>query len=124
MKRAAVQWGIVGICITLRKVLRRYPVIRNKDGTGQTDDGTGFLLAPLHRCRRIRYASISNQPSPEKYQPEILSVDCEQTLKDPSDYAATETDKKLIERYQHDWQLLAGHDDAQTKMRLQVMNIK
>lgn len=34
MKRAAVQWELVGICITLRKVLRRYPVIRNKDGTG------------------------------------------------------------------------------------------
>ncbi|EKS4822813.1 recombinase, partial [Salmonella enterica] len=47
-----------------------------------------------------------------------------QILKDFSEYAVTETDKKkLIERYQHDWQLLAGNDDAQTKC-VQVMNIR
>ncbi|EIT6050603.1 recombinase, partial [Salmonella enterica] len=48
----------------------------------------------------------------------------EQVLKAFSEYAATETDKKkLIERYQHDWQLLTGHDDEQTKC-VQVMNIR
>ncbi|EBH8909793.1 recombinase [Salmonella enterica] len=52
------------------------------------------------------------------------SVNVEQILKSFSEYAATETDrKKLIERYQHDWQLLAGHDDEQTKC-VQVMNIR
>ncbi|EEC0471328.1 recombinase, partial [Salmonella enterica subsp. enterica] len=40
------------------------------------------------------------------------------------DYASKETDKKkLIERYQHDWQLLAGNEEAQTKC-VQVMNIR
>ncbi|HDW3637977.1 TPA: recombinase, partial [Escherichia coli] len=41
-----------------------------------------------------------------------------------SDYASTETDKKkLIERYQRDWQLMAGNEDAQAKC-VQVMNIR
>ncbi|EDV7443378.1 TPA: recombinase, partial [Salmonella enterica subsp. enterica serovar Infantis] len=36
----------------------------------------------------------------------------------------TETDKKkLIERYQRDWQLMAGNEEAQTKC-VQVMNIR
>ncbi|EEZ7550186.1 recombinase, partial [Escherichia coli] len=44
--------------------------------------------------------------------------------KDFSDYAATETDKKkLIERYQRDWQLMAGNEEAQAKC-VQVMNIR
>ncbi|ENQ5658346.1 recombinase, partial [Salmonella enterica] len=41
-----------------------------------------------------------------------------------SEYAATETDKKkLIERYQHDWQLMDGNEEAQAKC-VQVMNIR
>uniref|UniRef100_UPI00207BB28B recombinase n=1 Tax=Escherichia coli TaxID=562 RepID=UPI00207BB28B len=59
---------------------------------------------------------FTNQKSP--------SVDCEQILKDFSDYASTETDKKkLIERYQRDWQLMAGNEEAQAKC-VQVMNIR
>ncbi|EHT0583934.1 recombinase, partial [Escherichia coli] len=65
-----------------------------------------------------------NKPSPENTNQKSPSVDCEQILKDFSDYAATETDKKkLIERYQRDWQLMAGNEEAQAKC-VQVMNIR
>ncbi|WP_252342546.1 recombinase, partial [Escherichia coli] len=58
----------------------------------------------------------TNQKSP--------SVDCEQILKDFSDYASTETDKKkLIERYQRHWQLMTGNEEAQAKC-VKVMNNK
>lgn len=65
-----------------------------------------------------------NKPSPENTNQKSPSVDCEQILKDFSDYASTETDKKkLIERYQRDWQLMAGNEEAQAKC-VQVMNIR
>ncbi|EDQ9399933.1 ERF family protein [Salmonella enterica] len=65
-----------------------------------------------------------NAAPAKKAKPASSSHYPEQVLKAFSEYAATETDKKkLIERYQHDWQLLAGHDDAQTKC-VQVMNIR
>ncbi|EBB8134202.1 recombinase [Salmonella enterica] len=65
-----------------------------------------------------------NAAPAKKAKPASSSHYPEQVLKAFSEYAATETDKKkLIERYQHDWQLLAGHDDEQTKC-VQVMNIR
>ncbi|EAP8714647.1 ERF family protein [Salmonella enterica subsp. enterica serovar Praha] len=65
-----------------------------------------------------------NAAPAKKAKPASSSHSPEQVLKAFSEYAATETDKKkLIERYQHDWQLLAGHDDEQTKC-VQVMNIR
>ncbi|HCT4207220.1 TPA: recombinase, partial [Escherichia coli] len=61
---------------------------------------------------------------PENTNQKSPSVDCEQILKDFIDYASTETDKKkLIERYQRDWKLMAGNDEAQAKC-VQVMNIR
>ncbi|EIC5148332.1 ERF family protein [Salmonella enterica] len=65
-----------------------------------------------------------NAAPAKKAKPASSSHYPEQVLKAFSEYATTETDKKkLIERYQHDWQLLAGHDDEQTKC-VQVMNIR
>lgn len=86
-------------------------------------DGTGFYWLPPSLPGWAIPAS-DNKPSPENTNQKSPSVDCEQILKDFSDYAATETDKKkLIERYQRDWQLMAGNEDAQAKC-VQVMNIR
>ncbi|MGQ7031145.1 hypothetical protein ACUN9W_04845, partial [Escherichia coli] len=85
-------------------------------------DGTGFYWLPPSLPGWAIPAS-DNKPSPENTNQKSPSVDCEQILKDFSDYASTETDKKkLIERYQRDWQLMAGNEEAQAKC-VQVMNI-
>lgn len=90
---------------------------------GKTEGWNRILLAPSITAGWAIPAS-GNQPSPENTNQKSPSVDCEQILKDFSEYAVTETDKKkLIERYQHDWQLMAGHEDAQAKC-VQVMNIR
>ncbi|EAA7555477.1 ERF family protein [Salmonella enterica] len=70
-----------------------------------------------HKQQQNAVPAKQAKPAPSSHSPE-------QVLKAFSEYAATETDKKkLIERYQHDWQLLTGHDDEQTKC-VQVMNIR
>ena len=94
-----------------------------KGTLGITGDGTGFYWLPPSLPGWAIPAS-DNKPSPENTNQKSPSVDCEQILKDFSDYASTETDKKkLIERYQRDWQLMAGNEEAQAKC-VQVMNIR
>ncbi|HAP1567968.1 TPA: recombinase [Escherichia coli] len=100
MKRAAVQWGIGRYLYNLEEGFAQTSLDKKQGWhRAKLKDGTGFYWLPP-------------------------SVDCEQILKDFSDYASTETDKKkLIERYQRDWQLMAGNEEAQAKC-VQVMNIR
>lgn len=124
MKRAAVQWGIGRYLYNLEEGFAQISSDKKQGWhRAKLKDGTGFYWLPPSLPDWAMPASC-NQPSPENTNQKSPSVDCEQILKDFSEYAVTETDKKkLIERYQHDWQLLAGHDDAQTKC-VQVMNIR
>ncbi len=78
----------------LEEGLRRYPVIRNKDGTGQKLERMeqDFHWLPPSRCRTLQASETINHH--QKYQQKSPSVDREQILKDFGDYAATETDRK------------------------------
>ncbi len=87
MKRAAVQWGVVGICIT-KVFARKYPVTETRVGTGpKLKDGTSLQLPPS--LPNWAMPASGNQPSPENTNQKSPSVDCRQILKDFSDYAAT-----------------------------------
>ncbi|EJX3098364.1 recombinase [Salmonella enterica] len=123
MKRAAVQWGIGRYLYNLEEGFAQISS-DNKQGWNRSKlkDGTVFSWIPPSLPAWAMPASDNLAPEGGIKQNE--SVNVEQILKAFSEYAATETDKKkLIERYQHDWQLLAGHDDEQTKC-VQVMNIR
>ncbi|EAM7259980.1 recombinase, partial [Salmonella enterica] len=112
MKRAAVQWGIGRYLYNLEEGFAQTSLDKKQGWhRAKLKDGTGFYWYPPSLPGWAMPVS-GNQPSPENTSQKSPSVDCEQILKDFSDYAASETDKKkLIERYQHDWQLLAGNDD-------------
>ncbi|EDH3526412.1 recombinase, partial [Salmonella enterica] len=124
MKRAAVQWGIGRYLYNLEEGFAQTSLDKKQGWhRAKLKDGTGFYWLPPSLPNWAMPAS-GNQPSPENTNQKSPSVDCEQILKDFSDYASKETDKKkLIERYQHDWQLLAGNEEAQDKC-VQVMNIR
>ncbi len=91
MKRAAVQWGIGRYLYNLEKILQISSDKKQGWHRAKLKDGTGFYW--LHAAG-LGHASIMQSTITRKYQPEISIADCEQILKDFSDYAATETDKK------------------------------
>ncbi|EFL6856235.1 recombinase, partial [Escherichia coli] len=124
MKRAAVQWGIGRYLYNLEEGFAQTSLDKKQGWhRAKLKDGTGFYWLPPSLPGWAIPAS-DNKPSPENTNQKSPSVDCEQILKDFSDYASTETDKKkLIERYQRDWQLMAGNEEAQAKC-VQVMNIR
>lgn len=123
MKRAAVQWGIGRYLYSLEEGFAQTSLDKKQGWhRAKLKDGTGFYWSPPS-LPGWAIPESDNKPSPENTNQKSPSVDCEQILKDFSDYASTETDKKLIERYQHDWQLMDGNEDAQAKC-VQVMNIR
>ena len=124
MKRAAVQWGIGRYLYNLEEGFAQTSLDKKQGWhRAKLKDGTGFYWLPPSLPGWAIPAS-DNKPSPENTNQKSPSVDCEQILKDFSDYVSTETDKKkLIERYQRDWQLMAGNEEAQAKC-VQVMNIR
>lgn len=124
MKRAAVQWGIGRYLYNLEEGFAQTSLDKKQGWhRAKLKDGTGFYWLPPSLPGWAIPAS-DNKPSPENTNQKSPSVDCEQILKDFSDYASTETDKKkLIERYQRDWQLMAGNEEAQAKC-VKVMNIR
>lgn len=121
MKRAAVQWGIGRYLYDLEEGFAQISTDKAQGwNRAKLKDNTAFYwLPPALPAWAIPGAQIQpQQPEPAD------AVDVEAILRDFSDYATKETDKKkLIERYQHDWQLMAGNEDAQNRC-VQVMNIR
>ncbi|HHR4112399.1 TPA: Rad52/Rad22 family DNA repair protein, partial [Salmonella enterica] len=120
MKRAAVQWGIGRYLYNLEEGFAQTST-DNKQGWNRAKlkDGTAFFWIP---------PSLPSWAIPESDKitdsTESGGVDVEKILLSFTEYATTETDKKkLIERYQHDWQLLAGNEDAQNRC-VHVMNVR
>lgn len=124
MKRAAVQWGIGRYLYDLEEGFAQISTEKAQGwNRAKLKDNTAFYWLPP---TLPAWAT----PGAQKQSPKVESnensepVDVEKILRDFSEYATTETDKKkLIERYQHDWQLMAGNEDAQNRC-VQVMNIR
>ena len=117
MKRAAVQWGI---------------------GRYLYDLTEGFATVSAERQRGFNYAKTKEllpAGNQEHHLPADTSsenvegtsadaIDVDKVLADFCAYALTETvKKKLIERYQSDWQLMNGHPEHQEKC-VQAMNTR
>lgn len=120
MKRAAVQWGIGRYLYNLEEGFAQTSTDKKQGwNRAKLKDGTAFFWSP---------PSLPSWAIPEGDKStdstESGGVDVEKILLNFTEYATTETDKKkLIERYQHDWQLLAGNEDAQNRC-VQVMNVR
>lgn len=120
MKRAAVQWGIGRYLYNLEEGFAQTSTEKKQGWSrAKLKDGTAFFWSP---------PSLPSWAIPEGDKStdstESCGVDVEKILLNFTEYATTETDKKkLIERYQHDWQLLAGNEDAQNRC-VQVMNVR
>ncbi|MEH3454047.1 Rad52/Rad22 family DNA repair protein [Phytobacter diazotrophicus] len=127
MKRAAVQWGIGRYLYDLTEGF----------ATVSTERQNGFNYAKTKELG-VFYWSPPQLPSwalPERFdnqqnenndssQSGEIAVDAEKILKDFCEYALQETDrKKLIERYQHDWQLMDGYEELRNEC-VKAMNIR
>lgn len=94
MKRAAVQWGIGRYLYNLEEGFAQTSLDKKQGWhRAKLKDGTGFYWSPPSLPGWAMPTSC-NQPSPENTSQKSTSVDCEQILKDFSEYAATETDRK------------------------------
>lgn len=126
MKRAAVQWGIGRYLYDLEEGFAQISTDKDKSrgwNRAKLKDNTTFYWLPPALPAWAMPEQIKQQPV-EQNDKAADPVDVEKILKDFSEYAGKETDKgKLIERYQRDWQLMAGNEDAQTRC-VQVMNIR
>lgn len=121
MKRAAVQWGIGRYLYDLEEGFAQISTDKAQgwNWAKLKDNTTFYWLPPALPA----WATPGAQSQPQKTEP-VDAVDVEKILKDFSEYATSETDKKkLIERYQRDWQLMAGNEDAQNRC-VQVMSIR
>lgn len=124
MKRAAVQWGIGRYLYELEEGFAQISTEKSQGwNRAKLKDNTAFYWLP---------PALPSWATPDEHNQSTTSesnknsepVDVEKILREFGEYAASETDKKkLIERYQHDWQLMAGNEDAQNRC-VQTMNIR
>lgn len=126
MKRAAVQWGIGRYLYNLEEGFAQTSVEKQQGWKrAKLKDGTNFFwMPPALPLWAIAIPETAPQQSetPPNPEPNQQVQNIEEILFNFTDYARTETDKKkLIERYQHDWQLMSGDEVAQEKC-VQVMN--
>ncbi|EPR9124838.1 Rad52/Rad22 family DNA repair protein [Cronobacter sakazakii] len=128
MKRAAVQWGIGRYLYNLEEGFAQISTDKKQGwNRAKLKDGTGFFWLPPSLPSWAVPKTIVDHPvdsENESIQQVPSEYDHHEILQSFTEYAGTETDKKkLIERYQHDWQLLAGDEDSQEKC-VEVMNIR
>ncbi len=123
MKRAAVQWGIGRYLYNLEEGFAQASVDKKQGwNRAKLKDNTQFYWLPPS----LPSWALPPSHEPKKASPAVNDnhVDVEQVLKDFCEYATTEKDKKkLIERYQRDWQEMSGHEEAQEKC-VQAMNAR
>ncbi|EJB8470195.1 recombinase [Citrobacter freundii] len=124
MKRAAVQWGIGRYLYELEEGFAQVSTEKSQgwNRAKLKDNTTFYWLHPALPAWATPYEQNQSTTSESNKNPE--PGDVEKILREFSEYAASETNKKkLIERYQHDWRLMAGNEDAQNRC-VQTMNIR
>lgn len=127
MKRAAVQWGIGRYLYDLTEGFATVSTERQKGfNYSKTKELGVFYWSPPQLpswALPERFDSHQNENNDSSQSGEI-AVDAEKILKDFCEYALQETDrKKLIERYQHDWHLMDGHEELRNEC-VKAMNIR
>lgn len=127
MKRAAVQWGIGRYLYDLTEGFANVSADRQQGfNYAKTKELGVFYWAPPQLPAWALPAPVENKPhqTESTTQTKESQTDAEKVLKDFCEYALRETDKKkLIERYQHDWQLMDGHEDLRNEC-VKAMNIR
>lgn len=127
MKRAAVQWGIGRYLYDLTEGFATISTERQKGfNYAKTKELGVFYWSPPQLPSWALPERLDNQPNEnnDSSQSGEIVVDAEKILKDFCEYALQETDrKKLIERYQHDWQLMDGHEELRNEC-VKAMNIR
>ena len=127
MKRAAVQWGIGRYLYDLTEGFANVSTERQQGfNYAKTKDLGVFYWAPPQLPSWALPARTENHATEteEISQPKENQSAAEKVLKDFCEYALKETDKKkLIERYQNDWQLMDGYEDLRNEC-VKAMNIR
>lgn len=127
MKRAAVQWGIGRYLYDLTEGFANVSTERQLGfNYAKTKELGVFYWAPPQLPAWALPAPMENKPpqTDRTAQTTESKADAAKVLKDFCEYALHETDKKkLIERYQHDWQLMDGYEDLRNEC-VKAMNIR
>nr|DAQ93105.1 MAG TPA: DNA REPAIR PROTEIN RAD52 HOMOLOG-BINDING PROTEIN, DNA REPAIR, DNA.7A [Caudoviricetes sp.] len=127
MKRAAVQWGIGRYLYDLTEGFANVSTERQPGfNYAKTKELGVFYWAPpqLPAWALPAPVEIKTPQTDRTAQTTESKADAAKVLKDFCEYALHETDKKkLIERYQHDWQLMDGYEDLRNEC-VKAMNIR